>query len=51
MRLFVLVAGLFLLLCAGTSGARAQSCNEDLAAFGQKRNAEIAALARDAQRD
>ncbi len=43
-RYFLLLAGLLILLLAGASGARAQSCNEDLAAFGKKRNADIEAL-------
>jgi len=43
-RCFLLLAGFLILLLAGASGARAQSCNEDLGAFGKKRNAEIEAL-------
>ncbi|MGO9389692.1 hypothetical protein [Rhodoblastus sp.] len=43
-RYFLLLAGLLILLLAGASGARAQSCNEDLAVFGKKRNTEIEAL-------
>jgi hypothetical protein len=44
MRPFVLFAMFFLALGAFSSGARAQVCNEDLAAFGKQRNAEIEAL-------
>jgi hypothetical protein len=44
MRILLLLAGFFLLLLAGASGARAQSCNDDLGAFGKKRNDEIQAL-------
>jgi hypothetical protein len=44
MRLFLLVAGVFLLLLGAGSGARAQSCNDDIAAIGKKRNTEIEAL-------
>jgi hypothetical protein len=44
MRLFLLVAGVFLLLLGAGGGARAQSCNDDIGAFGKKRNAEIEAL-------
>lgn len=44
MRYLLLLAGFFLLLLAGASGARAQSCNDDLGAFGKKRNSEIEAL-------
>lgn len=43
-RAFLLLAGLLVILLAASSGARAQSCNEDLAAFGKKRNSEIEAL-------
>jgi hypothetical protein len=44
MRFILILAGLFVVLAAATTGARAQSCNEDLAAIGKKRNNEIEAL-------
>jgi hypothetical protein len=44
MRYLVLLAGFVFLLLAGASGARAQSCNDDLGAFGKQRNTEIEAL-------
>ncbi len=44
MRFFLLLAGFLVVLAATSSGARAQSCNEDLSAIGKKRNAEIEAL-------
>lgn len=43
MRFFLFLAG-FLIALGMSSGARAQSCNEDLGAFGKKRNANIEAL-------
>jgi hypothetical protein len=43
-RYFLLLAGLLVVLLGAASGARAQSCNDDLAAFGKKRNTEIEAL-------
>ena len=43
-RAFLLLAGLLVILLSASSGARAQSCNEDLATFGKKRNSEIEAL-------
>jgi len=44
MRAFFLFAAAVLGFCAFSSGARAQSCNEDLAGFGKDRNGEIEAL-------
>jgi hypothetical protein len=44
MRPFLVFAALFLGFCAFSGGARAQSCNEDLAGFGKDRNSEIEAL-------
>jgi hypothetical protein len=43
-RVFLLLAGFIVILLGAASGARAQSCNEDLAVFGKKRNSEIEAL-------
>jgi hypothetical protein len=43
-RSFLLLAGFLAILFGASSGARAQSCNEDLGAFGKKRNSEIEAL-------
>lgn len=43
-RPFLLFALLFLAWSAFSGTARAQSCNEDLAAFGKSRNTEIEAL-------
>jgi hypothetical protein len=44
MRPFFLFAAVFLALCAFSGGVRAQTCNEDLGAFGKERNTEIEAL-------
>jgi hypothetical protein len=44
MRPLLFVGLLFLAVCAFAGTARAQSCSEDLAAFGKSRNAEIEAL-------
>ncbi len=43
-RIFLLLAGFIVLLLGGASGARAQSCNDDLADFSKQRTAEIEAL-------
>jgi hypothetical protein len=43
-RAFLLLAGFLMILLGAASVARAQSCNEDLATFGKKRNSEIEAL-------
>lgn len=44
MRYFLLLAGFLIVLVGGAGGARAQSCNEDLAGFGKQRNTQIEAL-------
>lgn len=43
-RFFLTLAGVIVALASASGGARAQSCNEDLAAIGKKRNGEIEAL-------
>lgn len=43
-RYLFLLAGFLVILLGAASGAQAQSCNEDLAVFGKKRNASIEAL-------
>jgi hypothetical protein len=44
MRPLFILAVFFLAFFAVSSGARAQTCNEDLGAFGKERNAEMEAL-------
>jgi len=43
-RFWLLLVGFALLTFASAGGARAQSCNDDLAKLGQKRGAQIEAL-------